>query len=128
MKRRKPKFLLVEGTIFPFDILIAVCSDHELHKYIEHKKSYKLNDDERDKLEMRGNGRTVQLRGGQIIIRLKHEKTQIGIDVPTLAHEISHATFFLMDKIGTQHTHESDEVFAYHQAYIMKKALNFFDK
>lgn len=111
----------------PYDVLITTADRDGLIKYIEKKKKYKLNDEEKEKLWMEGEGRTVQLEGGQIIIRLRKEKTKIGIDLPHLIHEISHAVFFTMDKIGVKHTYDSDEVFAYYSAYLTREALNFFD-
>lgn len=127
-KSKKPIFHLIEGTVFPFDTLIAICSDEELYKYIEGEKKYKLNDEEKEKLCLRGRGKTTILRGGQIVIRLHLEKTKIGIDIAVLAHEIAHAAFLLMERIGVEHTNASDEVFAYYQQYLMNRVLSYFDE
>ena len=127
MKKIKPRFCLILGTIFPFDVLIAVSTYEEVIKYIENNKKYQLNDEEKEKLEMTGNGRTVILGGGQTIIRLKRQKTSLGIDVCDLAHEIEHAVYFILERIGVKHNIDSDEVFAYYQAYLMRKAMDFFE-
>lgn len=124
--KKKSKFLLIKKTIFPYDILVAVSTLQEVIKYIEKNKNYDLCDEEKEKLEMDGVGRTVMLRGGQTIIRLPHKKTSFGIDVADLSHEISHAVFFICHKIGITHTDESDEVFAYYQGYIMREVLRYF--
>lgn len=124
----KGRFLLIQGTIFPFDTLITTACLDDVIKYIEENKKYKLSDKERDNLEMSGNGRTVMLIGGQTIIRIKTQRTTIGIDLVDLAHEIEHAVYFIMDRIGVVHNDGSDEVFAYYQGYLMRKALEFFDK
>ena len=128
MKNKRKHFLLVEGRIFPFDTLITTACTQKIINYIEFRKNYKLNDEEKDKLEMKSSGRTVMLRRGQTIVRLSLVKTKIGIDVADLAHEIEHAAFLLFDRIGIQHTHESDEVFAYYQAFLMREAMLFFDE
>jgi hypothetical protein len=128
MKNKKSRFCLIEKTIFPFDILIAVSTLEEIIKYIEKNKNYDLCDEEKEKLEMQGNGKAVMLKGGQTIIRLKPQKTSLGIDIADLAHEIEHAVFFICDKIGIKHTDDSDEVFAYYQAFITREALKFFQK
>jgi len=125
-KNKKPIFLLIEGTVFPFDILISVSSCEDLYKYIENNKKYKLTDKEKEELEICGNAKTIRLLGGQVIIRLLERKTKLGIDLCDLAHEIEHAVFFIMEKIGVKHCDESDEVFAYYQAYLMRKTLNYF--
>lgn len=125
--KKKPKFLLIEKTIFPYDILVCFSSFDECVKRIK-KTGYELCEEEKDKLEMDGVGRTVMLRGGQTIIRLPRKKTSFGIDVADLSHEISHAVFFICDKIGIKHTGESDEVFAYYQGYIMREVLRYFQK
>lgn len=128
IKKTKPKFCLIEKTIFPFDILIAVSTLEEVIEYIEKNKDYDLCDEEKEKLEMSGNGKATMLRGGQTIIRLPHQKTDIGIDLCDLSHEIAHAVYFICERVGVKHTDDSDEVFAYYQAYVMRKALNFFNK
>lgn len=127
MKRNKPRFCLILGTVFPFDVLISVSTHEEVIGYIEKNKKYRLNDEEKDKLAMTGNGRTVILSGGQTIIRLKRQKTSLGIDVCDLVHEIAHAVYFIYERIGIKHTIDSDEAFAYYQAYLMRKAMDFFE-
>lgn len=127
-KRKRNHFFLIRGTIYPFDVLITTASFDEVIKYIEHRKHYDLNDEEKEKLNMHGTGRTVMLRGGQTIIRLPLVKTELGIDVSNLVHEIEHATFFLFDRTGIKHSEDSDEAFAYYQSYLMREAMWFFEK
>ncbi len=121
-------FILIKRTIFPFDILFIVAPDKEVFRYIERKKNYTLNDEEREKLIIRGTGRTVRLRGGQVVMRLVPAKTKIGIDLSDLVHEISHAVFFVLDHVGVKITDDSDEVFAYYQAYVIREILTILDK
>jgi len=127
-KQTKSHFLLIGKTIFPFDILITTASDIELHKYVEKTKHYKFSEGEKRDLEMEGHGRTCMLENGATIIRLEKTKNKIGIDIPTLTHEIEHAVFFILNRVGITHTKESDEIFSYYQAYVMKEALDYFDK
>ena len=127
MENKRNHFFLVRGSIYPFDTLFTTACIEKVIKHIEYK-GYKLDDEEKSKLEMQGNGKTIMLRGGQTIIRLRLEKTKLGIDVADLAHEIEHATFFLFNRIGVKHTEESDEAFAYYQAFLMRKSMLFFDE
>lgn len=126
MKKEKGQFLLIKGTVYPFDTLVTTADHDAVCAYIE-KRGYVLDASEREQLEMGGVGRTVMLRGGQTIIRLEPAKTKIGIDVADLAHEIAHAAHFLFDRIGIKHSHDSDEAYAYYQAYLMREVLAFFD-
>jgi hypothetical protein len=127
MKKSKNEFILIEGTIFPFDILYTTACDHKLYGYIEKNKKYKLNDEEKEKLIIRGKARTVQLLGGQVIIRLQKEKTKIGIDLPILSHEIEHAIYFILSECGITHNDGDDELYGYYQQYLLKYILNKID-
>lgn len=128
MTEMKPKkeFLLIYGTIFPFDVLITTAPLEKIFKYME-RYDYKFTDIEKENLEMQpnGEGRTVILNGGQTIIRLKPKQSGIKF-LGNLTHEISHAVYFIMNRIGVEHFHGSDEVFAYYQAYLLKQALYFY--
>lgn len=125
--KQKKEFCLIEGTIYPFDIVIATAKDEDVFKYIE-KKGRPLTDEEKEIMRFKQgtNGKTIQLSTGQIIIRLKKVKTITGLDIAILAHEIEHACFMLFERIGLTHTAESDEAYAYHQEYLMRKVLMFF--
>lgn len=128
MKKIKPKkFLLIQGTIFPFDVLITTASDKELQSYIEGKKKYKLNDEERERLIITGEAKTIQLRGGQTIVRLFPCKAKIGIDLPLLIHELQHAVYMILSRCGVEHTLASDELFSYYLSYLTKQSLLFYD-
>jgi len=124
----KKEFLLIEGTVYPFDVLITTADDKKVFSYIENKKSYKLSEKEKEAMFLSGNGKTTQLIGGQVIIRLKKYKTKIGFNLDTLVHEIEHAVWFIFSKVGIEHNDGSDEAFAYFQAYLVREALDFWDK
>ncbi len=128
--KHKKEFLLIEGTIYPFDILVTTASDEAVFKYIEKKKRYKLVDEEKQAMRFgeQTMGKTIRLLGGPTIIRMKKQKTITGIDIADLAHEIEHAVFMIFDRIGMKHTIESDEAYAYFQQYIMRKVLQFWQK
>jgi hypothetical protein len=119
--RAKKEFLLINGTIYPFDILVTTACDQKVYNYIEKNKKYKLNDEEKDKLLVIGTGRTTQLKGGQVIVRVTKIK-----DLPILVHELEHAVWFIFTRIGIEHTDASDEAFAYFQAYLLKEVLKYY--
>lgn len=123
MKKDKLKFLLIKGTVYPYDVLVTTATTEEIIKYIENKKNYKLDEEEKKHLPMEGNGRTIMLLGGQTIVRLREAKTSIGIELDCLSHELNHAVFFIFDRIGIKHTTDSDEAFCYYQQYLLKEVL-----
>jgi len=109
------KHFIISWTIYPFDVLVSIGeTKEEVEKHIK-KTGYKLNDNEKDAIELNSLGKTAMLRGGQTIIRLRN--TNIGI----LAHEAFHATSFLMDRIGVKLTMESDEAYAYALQYLINE-------
>ena len=129
MKKTKNIFILIERTIFPYDILFSVgATDKEIFEYIEKNKKYKLSDKEKECLELGGCGKTTQLQTGHIVIRVRKEKTEIGFDLSVLVHEISHAVFLVMDRLGVTHTDSSDEVYAYYQAFIHGEIMKIVQK
>lgn len=127
--KNKPIFLLLKHTVFPFDVLVSISTDEELAKYVDKNLGYQFSEKEISCLEMEGDGRTVMLFGGQTIIRLKRQpKLSWGVDISDLAHEIEHAVFMILDRIGVKHTNDSDEVFAYYQAHLLRECLKHFEK
>jgi hypothetical protein len=88
-----------------------------------HQTTYRLTDEEREHLEMRQQvGRTVMLRGGQTIIRLRRFNGDPA-SIAVLAHEVFHAVTFLFDKIRVQLTDQSDEAWAYAVEFLTRKIL-----
>lgn len=115
---KKQMFIVNNGT-YPFDILVCIGQEHkDICKFIEKKKKYKLNKEEKEDIFMTGEGRTVRLRGGQTILRVGILKNKVHFRA-TLAHEIFHAVEFLFDRIGIKYNLEkSGEAFAYQIQYL----------
>ena len=106
------KNFIVSWKIYPFDVMVSVKERQEdIVKRIE-RTGYKLDADEKEKLWMTGQGRTVMLRGGQTILRLDTLKHGV------ISHEVFHAVDFLMNKVGIKLTEESDEAYAYAIEYL----------
>jgi hypothetical protein len=124
---RKSRFLLIKDDVWRNEILITDGTDKELYAYIWRTKKYKFTDEEKMHLTLDADGRTVQLKHGACIIRLRKEKTRIGIDIATLAHEIFHAVYFVLDRKGVRLVEGSDEAFAYYIGFIMRKCLEEWD-
>jgi len=118
MKMPRKQIIIVDHGTYPFDVMICIESSHaEVVKHIE-KKGYKLNEEEKEHLKMRGCGRSVMLQGGQTVIRLDR-MSSIQKFHANLAHEIFHAVEFLFDRAGIKYNMEiSGEVFAYQIAYL----------
>ena len=45
-------------------------------------------------------------------------------DIPVLVHEVEHAAAAILERAGVPHIHETDEVYAYLQEYIMDGLLD----
>jgi hypothetical protein len=45
-------------------------------------------------------------------------------DFPTLAHEVMHAIFGMLDQRGLRHTSESEEAYTYTVSFVLNAALN----
>lgn len=115
--------MLIPGDIYPFDVLVTTATHDETIKYIEGKKRYKLNDEEKEKLKRHGVGRTVMLEGGQTIVWVNPERTYVGCDVPTLVHELLHAVNFIFDRIGLRVYLTNDEAQTYFLQYLLRRVL-----
>jgi len=120
---RKAQLFVVGHAGYPFDVLVAVgASDEELFKAPGKKRAEPLTDEQRERLQMRGLGRTVMLPSGQTVLRLK---TYTGTPncIATLAHEVFHAVHFLMDRIGMRLSYDSDEAFAYATGNLTQRVI-----
>jgi hypothetical protein len=78
---RKSKFLLIKDDAWRNEILITDGTDKELYAYIWRTKKYKFTDKEKQHLTLDADGSTITLKHGVCIIRLRKEKTRIGIDI-----------------------------------------------
>lgn len=116
---KKQRFILGQGT-YDFEVMVSLGESHEaVCKAIE-KKGYKLSEEETERLKMYGCGRTVLLKGGQIILRIKLDKNRAKF-IGCLTHELFHVVEFLFDVIGIKHdVSTSSEAFAYQIGYLME--------
>lgn len=116
-KIRKQSFTVDNGT-YPFDLAVFIGFSHnDVVKFIEKKKNYKLSDDEFEILHRYGKAKTTMLKGGQTIIQITDNVSEIKFK-SLLAHEIFHAVEFLMEKIGVKYHIDSGETWAYQIEYI----------
>jgi hypothetical protein len=121
-KHKSQKFFIIDGSIFPYDILVSLEDTESIIKYINNVKKYKLSELEIEKLEMEGGGKTIQLKNRAIVVRVRKEKTQIGFDLPVMIHELSHAVQFIFETTGVED--KSGESFAYFIEYLTRKVLD----
>src|SRR3990167_1462002 len=98
-KKNKKISFIISWELYPFDVMVSIgeCQE-EVVKRIE-RTGYRLNDEEKENLYMKGIGRTVMLLGGQTILRVKKPKMD-----GNMAHEIFHAVCFIMDRMGIKLT------------------------
>ena len=111
------KIFKVSYKVYPFDCLVCVgVTTKEIIKRLE-SYNFKLTEEEKEALDMSGNGRTIMLEGGQTIMRLQDTH------LPTITHEIFHAVHFLFDKIHIDLCLESGEAFAYMTQFLTEEIV-----
>lgn len=120
MEKKRKMFLINHGT-YPFDIL--VCFDVprcEIKKHLKRKFGLTLSDEDYDKLEMEGDGRTVMLGGCQTVMRINSRKNKAS-HYANIAHEVFHAVEFLFWRAGLRHHVKSGEAWAYQIAHLTRQ-------
>lgn len=116
----KKKIFVVSWHIFPFDVLVCLGVERKDILRRIAITGYKLSEEETEKLTMHGLGRTVMLTGGQTILWTKHYPKGIN---GTVVHEINHAVYFILNRLGITVTDDCDEIPAYMSAYLAEEIL-----
>lgn len=121
-KVQKGGITLIKGTVFPYDIIVALgVTKEELFKYsdkeFENGISQKDKDERFDFSTCRG--KAIRLDNNALILWLKEFPTSPQYH-GHLAHEIFHIADMILDKIGVTHSNDSDEVWAYLIDWITK--------
>ncbi len=121
-KTIKSKFEVIPLVIYPFDVCLSINqTDEELIKKMENQDL--CGSEPLFNLPDTCLGRCVMLPSNLTVIRLKIEKH---IPHGVIAHEIFHATTFIMDRIGTKlKLMVSDEPYAYLLNYLTDEIYNF---
>lgn len=114
-KKVKPINFIINGGIYPFDIMVSVDeSDEVLFKRLRNSG---VEDTEWEgvKMSVTATARTVMFPGNQTLIRLKSP-----LSPGVVAHEAFHATAFIFSRIGMKlEIESSDEAYAYMLNYIV---------
>ena len=112
---KKKKIFLVDWVIFPFNVMVCLGSTRkEIIKELK-KFDYTLNEEESERLQMYGKGRTVMLDGGGTVLWLNYiPKKGSGV----LAHEVFHVVQFLLVKIKMDIDRNNEELPAYMIEYL----------
>ncbi len=106
------------------DFLIALGStDKEIFNYLKKTRKYKLSKDEWDALEMRGDGRTIMLNNGHIILRIAEFKAKSPNWYSVLTHEAFHSVVFVLQRAGFKLDESSDEAYAYLLGWLIREIL-----
>lgn len=115
-------FIIKHGT-FKFDVLFCVdATDEQVYKKI-HKLGYCLSDDEKQKLKIKGLGRTVMLDNHQTVIRIKKLKDNAK-NHGNIAHEIFHAVEFLYYTVSIPYSLENGETWAYQIDHLINQVYS----
>ena len=105
------KPFIIDYVVYPFNLAVFFGhTDDEVFSFLNKRLTKRLTDDDKAVLALHGRGRTVMLPTGQTVLRLGHIPKA---GDPFLAHEIFHATSFLLNHIGMPLDHASEEAYAY---------------
>lgn len=108
-------FFIIEPVIYPAEVLVSICqTDERLRKY----RSLWWGDPDTTHcfdIPAHLHGRTIDLGNGQIVMRFLKWPLSQGF----IAHEFSHATWYILDRIGYVPTPENNEPFAYLLDYLI---------
>lgn len=101
-------------------LILVVGDQHELKQGLEdHNKSEQEYEELAKDITPYSTGKTALLSGGDVVIWVRKS-----FDIKTIVHEIFHAVYFVMDKVGIMLTNCSDEAFAYLAGYIGEKVFD----
>ena len=105
------KPFIIDYVVYPFNLAVFFGrTDEEVFSFLNKRLAKRLTDDDKAMLVLSGKGRTVMLSSGQTVLRLGHVPKH---GDPFLAHEIFHATSFLLNRIGMPLDYASEEAYAY---------------
>lgn len=107
---------IISYVIYPFDVMVSIAENNDTLRKKLLKYGAKIDDIDLTFHDCQ-QGRCIMFPGGQTLIRLyKYPKTPQGYG--HLQHEIFHAVEFLMSKLNTPLTEDSDEAYAYAIDYL----------
>lgn len=106
--------------IYNTDMLLVIGSKEELKSALEEhldkeeaEETYNVMSDDMDDISL---GKSVLLNNGTTVLWLLSNE-----DKGTMAHEIFHIAYFIMEKVGIGLCHKSDEAYTYLIGYITSK-------
>lgn len=112
LKLCKNKTDIIYGTVYPYDVCVSTVRDFKkLKAYLQTILPEEAWNEIDDGLAS-DDGRTIQFSTGQTIIQIN--KPMPGV----IAHEVFHAVSFLMLKLMTPLTMDTNEVYAYLVQYL----------
>lgn len=122
-KDKTGRMLVIPTVSFPYDLMYAenVGVDvvaNELETY-----SVKLESEEIKYLQEDTLGHTLQLRGNQTLIYFK-DKPDEGL----IAHEVFHAVWMILGRMGVEPSEDSNEVYAYLIEYFVREIMKNYEK
>lgn len=120
--RKKSQNFIIPLVIYPFDVMVSIEeTDAELSKKLQKYITDPKGIGELMNLSSTTQGRCVMLECNQTVIRLKRQ-LYAHQTYATAAHEIFHATSFILNRIGMKmEIGISDEAYAYLIGYLTKE-------
>jgi len=112
-------FVINNGT-YPFDVLFCLGVSHEeICKKLKSLGTI-LSEEQKEKLWMKGLGRTVMFENNATVIRIDNIKNKAHFHA-NISHEVFHAVEFLFERIGLEYTVVGGEAFAYQIQHLTKQ-------
>jgi hypothetical protein len=126
--KKKTLNILFDSEVYLFQIMVSLGETDE--QLIASLKKRKIPDPELvvEQAPLIGSGKCTCFPSGKILIRTQ-DYPSTPFDHGTIAHEVFHATCFILEKVGVGFRMDvSDESYAYLIGYITKKIYEKLDK
>lgn len=124
MKRNKRIVFVILHNIYPYDVLVSLGQTDEQFRqtiinYQGKSVLKKIEEENKESLKIDGQGKAYTGEECIPFIRLKNYPFSLR-DHGTLAHEIFHIAYFILNKSGMPLTEDSEEAYAYLIDYLTK--------
>jgi hypothetical protein len=116
-------FKVIPIEVFITDVLVSINqSDDKLYDAVCSKFSREQFDQAFD--DWKSDARTVTHSDGFVIVRFRNKIKKDAESIGLVAHEVYHATYSVLNRIGIQPGFETEEVYAYLIQFLVKEIIN----
>jgi len=114
----------IQADTYPFSVNVFICED--LIKVVDYvnKKQHRKGRDKYNKENFKNYHAVICSHHKHSPVIWMPKKPKSGRELSSLAHEILHAVFEIMDWAGVKYDKSSEEAFAYLHTHLMQQFLN----